>query len=274
MKRKFTFALVVITFLALRSSGQAVDTTGQQLPRTYFVTAKGLYKAKNYTEAIAYFEKAFQYAGESGDTATVDTTRIYLSAIYTYLGNNELNSDSLEPAVEYYHEALSYRSRNYLAYYGLGQVYMKQQDLPSMKEAFDKAIAYGGKDAKTIENARSAAASAYQKAGALALQFNKFNDAVENLQNSLPYNSTEPRTYFYLTIAFNRLSKWDDAIASANKALELQTGDKSDIYYQLGYSYGMKGNKALACETFKKVVAGNNVAAAKYQVEKILKCPQ
>jgi tetratricopeptide (TPR) repeat protein len=274
MNRKITVTVIILISLALNLHAQNADTTAKKLPRTYYILAKGFYKDKNYPEAIANYEKAVQYAFQTGDTATADTSKLFLSAIYTYLGNTELNNDSLDLAIENYNKALSYKSRNYLAYYGLGQVFMKRENLPEMKSAFDKAIAMAGKDAKTIGKARSAAASAYQKTGAMALQSNKFNDAVANLQNSLLYNNTEPRTYFYLAIAFNRLSSWDDAIASAKKALELQSGDKSDIYYQMGYSYGMKGSKAAACEAFKKVIAGNNVTAAKYQVEQVLKCPQ
>ncbi len=52
-----------------------------------------------------------------------------------------------------------------------------------------------GDDTKTISNAKDAAASAFQKAGAVALQASKYDPAVENLTASLEYNSTEPRTY-------------------------------------------------------------------------------
>jgi tetratricopeptide (TPR) repeat protein len=129
-----------------------------------------------------------------------------------------------------------------------------------------------GDDAKTIGNAKDAAASAFQKAGAVALQASKYSAAVESLTGSLEYNNTEPRTYFYLAIANNGLSKWDDAITAANKALELQTEDKSDIYFEMGNASEKKGDAIAACDFYKKVTAGNNVPAAKYQIEQVLKC--
>jgi tetratricopeptide (TPR) repeat protein len=244
----------------------------QQLPGTYFNLAKGLFDAKNYMEAIPNFEKAAENADKMGETKTADASRTYLAGIYTSLGNADLKAEILDPAIEKYNKALSYKPGYYKAYYGLGLVYKKQENLPLMKEALDKVISMAGDDAKTIGNAKDAATSAFQKAGAVALQANKYSIAVENLTVSLEYNNAEPRTYYYLSIANNGLSKWDDAITAANKALELQTEDKSDIYFELGKSSEGKGDAITACDFYKKVTAGNNVPAAKYQMETVLKC--
>jgi len=244
----------------------------QQLPGTYFNLAKGLFEAKNYNEAIPNFEKSLQYADQMGEAKTADASKTYLAGIYYAQGNGDLKNDALDKAVEKYNKSLSYKPEYYKAYYGLGLVYKKQENLPLMKENLDKAISLAGDDAKTIGNAKDAATSAYQKAGAVALQANKYSVAVENLIASQEYNNMEPRTWFYLTIAYNGLSKWDDAIAAANKALELQTEDKSDIYFELAKAQENKGDKANACANYKNVTGGNNAAAAKYQIEQVLKC--
>ena len=130
----------------------------------------------------------------------------------------------------------------------------------------------GGEDAKTIGAAKDAAATAFLNAGAKALQSNGYAKAIENLNASLEYNNAEPKAYYYLALAYNGTSKWDDAITAGNKALELTTEDKSDIYFQLGLSYEKKGDATAACENFKKVTTGNNVAAAKFEIEQTLKC--
>jgi tetratricopeptide (TPR) repeat protein len=244
----------------------------QQLPGTYFNLAKSLFDAKNYTEAVPNFEKAAQYADKMGEAKTGDASRTYLAGIYTSMGNADYKNEILDKAIEKYNKALSYKPGYYKAYYGLGVVYKKQENLPLMKESFDKVISMAGDDAKTIGNAKDAATSAYQKAGAIALQASKYSVAVENLTASLQYNNTEPRTYYYLAIAYNGLSKWDDAIAAGTKAVELQTEDKSDIYFELGNASEKKGDPTAACDYYKKVTAGNNVPAAKYQVETVLKC--
>ncbi|MCU0370747.1 MAG: tetratricopeptide repeat protein, partial [Bacteroidales bacterium] len=228
--------------------------------------------AKNYNEAIPNFEKSAQWADQMGETKTADASRTYLAGIYTALGNTDLKNEAFELAIEKYNKALAYKSSYYKAYYGLGLVYKKQENLPLMKEALDKVIAMAGDDAKTIGSAKDAAASAYRNAGAMAVQSKKYSEAVDYLLNSLPYNDTDPNVQYYLALAYNGLSKWDDAISAANKAIELQTEDKSDIYFELGKSYEKKGENATSCENYKKVTAGNNVAAAKYQMETVLKC--
>jgi len=244
----------------------------QQLPITYYNMAKGLYEAKKYSDAIPVFEKAAKYADQMGETKTAGAARTYVAGIYTALGNSDLKKESYDSAIEKYNKALASKPGYYKAYYGLGLVYKKQGNLPLMKESLDKAITMAGDDAKYVGKSKDAASSAYLNEGALALQGGKYSAAIENFVLSQEYNDTEPSTYYYLAVAYNGISKFDEAIASANKALEHQTADKSDIYFELGKSYEKKGDASKACDYYKKVSAGNNVDAAKYQMETVLKC--
>jgi tetratricopeptide (TPR) repeat protein len=244
----------------------------QQLPGTYFGLAKSQFEAKSFTDAIANFEKSALSADQMGETKTAEASRIYLAGIYYSMGNTDLKNDALDAAIEKYNKALGYKEGYYKAYYGLGLVYKKKENLPLMKENLDMAISGAGDDVKLIGNAKDAATSAFQKAGALQLQSGKYAAAIENLLASQEYDTAEPRTYYYLAIANNGLSKWDDAITAANKALELQTEDKSDIYFELAKAQENKGDKANACANYKNVTTGNNVEAAKYQITQVLKC--
>jgi tetratricopeptide (TPR) repeat protein len=244
----------------------------QQLPTAYYNLGKGFFEAKDFAKAIPNFEKSAELADQNGEAKTADAARTYLAGIYYAQGNADLKADALDAAIEKYNKSLSYKPSYYKSHYGLGLVYKKQENLPLMKENLDKAIEMAGDDAKTIGNAKDAAASAYQKAGALSLQTSKYNDAVQHLVASQEYDVAEPRTYFYLAIAYNGLSKPDEAIEAANKAVELQTEDKSDIYFELAKAYETKADQAAACENYRKVTAGNNLDAAKYQIEQVLKC--
>ena len=265
-------AIITAAFLAFSSNAQSQKEAEPQGPETFYKLAKGFYSEKNYQDAIINFEKSLEYAEKTNDTTIADTSRIYLAGIYTILGNNDLKNDSLDQAIENYAKSLSYRPQFSKAYYGLGLVYKKQDNLPKMKLALDMAIRLAGKDTKTVFNAKDAAASAFQKAGASALQAGDYNAAVENLTSSLEYINAEPRTYLYLAIAYNGLLKWDNAINEANKALKLETGDKSDIYFELGKSYAGKGDLSKTCYFYSLVKTGANAATAKYQFESVLKC--
>jgi tetratricopeptide (TPR) repeat protein len=244
----------------------------QQMPSTYFNIAKGYYEAKKYNEAIENFDFAATWADKMGEAKTADASRTYLAGIYTALGNSELKAEAFDKALEKYNKALSYKPEYYKAYYGMGVTYKKQDNLPMMKESLDKVIAMAGDDAKTIGQAKDAAASAYLNTGAKALQANGYAKAIDNLNAALAYDTTNYKTYYYLAISYNGTGKSDDAIAAANKAIELSTEDKSDIYMELGKAYEKKGDNPAACEAYKKVTSGNNVEPAKYQVEQVLKC--
>jgi tetratricopeptide (TPR) repeat protein len=274
MRRLKIIVLITTALLAINSSAQTQKKAKQQSPETYFKLAKGFFEKKNYQEAAINFEKSVEYADRAGETKIADTSRLYLAGIYTVLGNTDLKNDSLDQAIENYSKSLSYKPDFSKAYYGLGLVYKKQDDLSKMKKALDMAIKLAGDDNKTIVNAKDAAASAFQKAGAVALQAGNFSAAIENLNSSLEYNIVEPRTYLYLAVAYNSLLKWDDAINMANKALKIQTGDKSDIYFELGISYAGKGDLSKTCYFYSMVKTGKNAATAKYQFEQVLKCKQ
>lgn len=92
-----------------------------------------------------------------GETKTADASRTYLAGIYTSMANADLKNEVLDQAIEKYNKALSFKPGYYKAYYGLGLVYKKQENLPLMKEMLDKVITMAGDDAKTIGNAKDAA---------------------------------------------------------------------------------------------------------------------
>jgi tetratricopeptide (TPR) repeat protein len=244
----------------------------RQLAQSYFGYGKSLFGEKKYPEALEKFSKAADYATKAADDKTLDASNTYRAGINYALGNNLLKNEDFPGAIEKYNEALLIKPDYYKSYYGLGLVYKKQEDLAKMKENLDKAISMAGTDEKTITNAREAAAMAFRNAGAKSLQAGKHGEAIEQLSNSLVYAVDDPKVYYYMAIAYNGESKWDDAITAANKALELETADKSDIHFELGKSYKGKGDGAAACQSYKSVTGGANVSAAKYQIEQVLKC--
>ena len=68
------------------------------------------------------------------------------------------------------------------------------------------------------------------------------------------------------------LPNWQKAIEFGNKAVNLEQKSKSKIYFELGKAYEGIGNKSEACNAYKKVTDGPNVAAAQYKVNTEFKC--
>ena len=101
----------------------------QQLPGTYFKVAKGIFGEKKYTASIPYFEKSAEWAEKMGETKTIDACYTYLAGIYTAKGNTDLKNDKFDTALEKYNLAISYKEDYYKAYYGIGLVYKKKENL-------------------------------------------------------------------------------------------------------------------------------------------------
>ncbi|MFO7614345.1 MAG: tetratricopeptide repeat protein [Bacteroidales bacterium] len=244
----------------------------QQLPSTFFNVGKGLYDDKKLNEAIPYFEESVKYADQMGESKTADASRTYLAGIYTAQGNADLRADALDKAIENYNKAIRNKPDFARAYYGLGLVYRKQGSNEEMKQAMDKVIELSPAGDKTAENARSAVATVYLNDGAMALQKSAWDQAIGSLTVSAEYNNAEPMTFYYMALAYNGKKQWDDAIEAAGKAIALNYENASDAWFEIGKANEGKGDTDAACEAYKKVTAGNNVAAAKYQVEQVLKC--
>jgi len=244
----------------------------QQLPSTYFNLAKGLYDAKSYTEAIPNFESSASWADKNGETKTADAARTYLAGIYTSLGNTDYKGDAYDKAIENFNKALTYKADYYKAYYGLGLTYKKQSKLDDMKTAMDKVIELAPAGDKTAENARSTTATSFMNDGAVALQKSGFDKAIASLNTSILYNANEPKAYYYLALAYNGKKQADDAIAAANKAIELGLENAGDAWFEIGKANETKGDATAACAAYKNVTSGPNVQAAKYQMEQVLKC--
>jgi tetratricopeptide (TPR) repeat protein len=161
------------------------------------------------------------------------------------------------------------------SFYGKGLVYKEKGDFDQMMVNMDEAIKYGAenpKAAKTVAKAKKTASKALVNEAAREIQKEHGKEAVEYINSSFKYAKGDATTYYYLTIANNKSKQYNDAVSAANKALELEQGDKSNIYFELGQALAGKGDTGGACNAYKKVTGGDNAEAAKYQMEQILKC--
>jgi len=243
----------------------------KQIGTSYYNSGKDLYTAKKYSDAVKDFKLAAENAELAGDTKTVDAAMAYVAGITYAIGNSYLKKEEFDKALEKYNEVLTYDANYFKAYYGMGLVYKKQEDYDQMKAAFEKVIEMGPAEDKTVEKAISVGASTFLNAGAVALQNAKYQDAVNDLTTSLEY-ADDANAYYYLAVAHNSLSNWNDAVVAANKSIELGVPNRADAFFILGQAYEGAGNSDEACNAYKNVTVGDNLEAAKYQIQNVLKC--
>jgi tetratricopeptide (TPR) repeat protein len=163
------------------------------------------------------------------------------------------------------------------AYYLKGVIYQQQKNTSAMVENLQLAIDKGtaSSDNATAKNASTTLRTYYYNAGIQALQAKKYADAIPNFEGAVKADPAYADAYWRLASCYNSTSKFDDAVANANKGLEYKTGadkDKAGLYYELGVAYAGKKDVGNACGSFKKALFEPYAAAAKYQIETALKC--
>lgn len=247
----------------------------KQLMSAYYKNGLVNYKGRKYDVAIANLEKSLVLSKEQGNTEMQNKTITYIAKVRSTKGNSLLKAGKLDEAFAEYEMGLEIKPNCVNSFYGKGLVYKEKGDLDNMMVNMDEAIKYGAenpKAAKTVAKAKKAASKALVNEAAREIQKEHGKQAATFINDSFKYAPGDANTYYYLTIANNKSKQYVAAVTAANKALELEEGDKSNIYFELGKALSGKGDTGGACGAFKKVTGGDNADAAKYQIEQVLKC--
>jgi len=264
--------------IAEKAGPDAAELKGnieKQLGNAYYRGGVDQFKDKKISEAIATLEKGYAFAVKTGDDDLKSKNADLISQLRTKVGDSLRKKGKLDEAYAEYEMALEIDPTCAKAVYGEGLVFKEKDDLDKLIEKMDQVITMtDGSDKlqKLADAARQTAGNALVVAGAKELQSGEANKAIDHINKSFGYAPGDANSYFYLLLAYNKTKQWDEAIASGNKALELKTEDKSEIYFNLGQANEGKGDAAAACEAYKNVTAGPNVDVAKYQMTQVLKC--
>ena len=249
----------------------------EKLPGLYYQNAMNLYKEKKMTEAFTAFEETLAMAEKYDDQSTKDLAQNILSQFYNSRGNSFYRNENYELALSNYDKALELNPTFAKPYLYKSLVYKKIEDEENFVLSVNKAIelAQETNDSKTLENAKKTGRDYFLVRGSQSLEAKSYQEAVDDLTKSLIYDDENTGIYFRLTVAYNNLSKWDEAITAANKAIEFEEADNektAKIYFELGNAYLGKGENASACDAYKKALYGAYEEPAKYQIEHVLKC--
>lgn len=247
-----------------------------QLPAVVFRVAGEQQKAGSTDEAIATFRKSYDLGLEYNDPNTVSRAKNILGRLYLSQGNNAYRANENEKAVGFLKNSLEYDAENARTWLLLGLTYRKLEDADEMKTSMDQAIAKSQKanDDQTKASAEKSMRDFLAVRANRSIQAKKGAEAIELMNTALAYGE-EAQTYFLLTMAYNSLKDWDNAIIAAQKSLALEADDaveKAKIYFELGNALREKGDTAGACEAFRNAAHGNYKESANYQIQQVLKC--
>ena len=247
------------------------------IPGWYYQIANNFLKDKKIDDAQVALEKSLELAelytiADAKTKASDQLSRVYLSKGYA-----QLKANKTDEAIVLFDKAIKTQPAYAKAYFGKGQACLKKGDLDKMKEAMDLAISHGKEtgDTTAVSNAKNLMRDNMITRSSKAVQKGANDQAINFANASLTYNDHNPAAYYLLAVAYNKTSKWDDAIEAANKGLALEDNSKEKkarYYFELGNAQKGKGNTTAACSSFKNAAYGVNAAAATYQVTTVLKC--
>jgi len=250
-------------------------TIQKKLGYTYFKEGITFYKKKKFDSALKALKNAVKTANEIGDTKTAKLASTYIPKIYSSKGLSFLAKKDYQGALNIFDEAIKFKPNCVDAFYGKGMTYKEMDQLENAALAFDQVIKFGsGKKSalKKVGSAKEAAQKMFEAKAASELQIEHNTEALELLNNVLKYSQSSSNTFYLLTLANNKLKKWDATIEAGQKALGLTGVDASAVNFELGKAFEGKKDTSNACYAYKKVTSGPNVDAAKFQIKEVLKC--
>ena len=246
-----------------------------QLVNALYKNALTLYKKKKFDEAVEVLKETITAAETAGNTKIANKADAYIPKVYSSQGTSLIKEKKYDDAIVVFDKAIAYKEKCVNAYYGKGLAFKGKGDIDAAIGSFDKAIEYGEgnpKAVKTVNKTKSAGRKMLEANAAKELQIEHTQKAIDYLNKALVYGQGTSNTYFLLTLGYLKQNKADEAIKAAQEGIAANSGDSSDLNFQLGKAYELKGDKSNACAAYKKVVSGPNVDAAKYQLKEVLKC--
>lgn len=261
--------------------GAEADTIGQmaqqQIAALQYNYATALYKEKKIDEAIDNFMLARDYAVQYNDNSTRTKTEELLPKLYLSKGINEYKAGQYDSAVMSYNKALEYDSTMARAWLNMGVAYKKANKDAEMKNAMDKAIQVGTdtNDEKTVEAARKSMSDDLLVSANAAFKKNDFNTTASKLEEALKYSETNPEIFYLHSVALNKLNKYQEALAQAQKGLALEEDTavkKARFHFEIGNAQVGLGENGNACDSYKKAAVGAFAESANYQIKNVLKC--
>lgn len=271
-----------------------VNRTSQRIPLMYQRIAAGEYNAFRQSKslddlnaAIEAFMQTAEAAEEYDQAATKQKAEGIVTQLYYTKSIVLYNEGELEAASTEVDKAINANANYAKAYYHKAKIHKKindtnedgiiDQDIEGLMRWYDQAIRVGEQvgDNELVRTATDAAHDELLAVGVKAMEGKNNQRAVDMLTMALNYNAESASVHYRLAEVYNRQSKPAPAIDHAQKALEFETGgrtDKAKIYFELGLANQTQNNKSAACDAFSNALYGNFKSPAEHKMEFELKC--
>jgi tetratricopeptide (TPR) repeat protein len=241
---------------------------------TYYNLATNQARDKNLDGAIVNFKEAMKFGQSTNNTEVLKRTSTALVRIYAIQANTLVTQKDGAKAQETLNQALQMDTLNTTVWLVQMRIYQDADNADGVEKCVQKIMDLS-KNPNETRQAQQAAMKYFLTKGSKAVNGNKFDEGVVNLEKALKYDETSKDAIAYLAKAYNGTSQWDKAIETANKGIALEEDvpeKEAKFWFEIGLAYKGKGEKANACDSFKKAMVGQYLENAKYEIEVDLKC--
>ncbi len=252
--------------IATASEAEEAVATKQNIenliPKIYYGEGRQLATDKKYDEALVVLQKAVDAATKYNDTEVKDAAEGLIPQLLLVNANTLLSSQKFAEAVAAYEKVIAVIPDEANAYLGLGQAQIRLNSEDAAVATLEKASQLGAKDASKLLT------NIFLKKAVAGQASKKWNDVYTNAEKALSYDEDNVNGNKLLGAAAIQLKKWDTAITVYEKLLPTEKNPDNTIY-SLAMAYDAKGNKAKACENFKKLVTSSNAQIKAYAEAKV-----
>jgi tetratricopeptide (TPR) repeat protein len=262
----------------LGEEGEEVKIQAEnQIPGLYYQKGLNLYRERNIPQAIDAFVEAVKVSDKFNEKNTKTRSESLLHQLYALQANSVFRENNNEKALELYDMALAINPQHARSHLGKALVYRRLENVDSFKISIDMAIETGlmTNEEQIVQSAESTGRDFFLVRAVKAKSENNLAQAAEMVNNSFSYDQSFAESYFLLASIQNEQSRFQDAVKSSQKALDLLDGSREEaakIHFELAKAYEGLGNTAQACAAYKNASFGQYQASAQYQIEHVLKC--
>ncbi len=251
-----------------------VETAKKYLPTSYQGAGTRAAAQANYDEAIANLSKAAEVAELYGNVSALKKANTILAKVYQAQGGTAFNNKDYAAAAEIFAKGYAADPKNTQMALWLGTCYCEMKEYSKGMEILEKIADMQGPKFEADAAEAKRLMTLYTNNMVAEMQAANDQDGIIAMADQMlaqnPANALAQKIRLQAYLTKKDYAKVIE-LGEAAAAVQPDEAEKSDVYFILGAAYNAKEMKPQAIAALKKVVAGDNVAAAQKSVAELSK---
>jgi tetratricopeptide (TPR) repeat protein len=210
------------------------------LPGYYYQRATKILATRDFPATLQAIEATITAAEKYGNPDIKEKAEKTIPQIYMAMGTADFQAKRFEDAIKNFDQVVARDPGNAAAYFVRGACFQQLNDEPQMEENYNLAIEKG--DAR----GKKQLSTYHYNAGIAAQRAQKWDDAIASYLKAIEVDSEYADAYYSLAVCYDNRKSWDNVITNAEKALELGHSRTDGINFYLGNEYTNKKDNAKA----------------------------